>query len=535
MIIGIIASNTILDTLFNTLSIRQDHYFCEFVGVADLSSYNDTLALLHSKLSLPHKGLIFDSGIPLPDDSLLTDTLSNELLSIASHCLISESLHLSSSDLLDTKLKEALDYVITLAVEKGHFTKYMAYNELTKALVIWSITYIEGLDFSDKEPPKCLFYGAVNKESFYFLMLLAHVGVDVLYFNPTGNLTLVSLDTNHLCQQIVLGPPLGAQQVLMEHVSQGVVIEKVTTYARQATSELEQTLYHDTGIYRPWQFSNGTTCPVIMDSVIEDTLTYWNEPARLRPGFKTSDRTVYTPIFLSKISGVYKNHQSYFELVEKLKSADECLFYETTRLTSSGYKQSKTIKYHNLPGQSIPQDMAYYNPQDLSSLSLCLTPDKRIDRNQIKEQVLYQKLLTLRSETQEFILAKLETLWSPSYAPFFEFPITDTERVRLMATIFTAEDRLLGLIERYDFTAHVPKVILYLSGRETFHTDDAMLLGLLHLMSFDLIIMSPNGANNIELMISDKFINFIKLETFVDNLSFKPPTKKKSFLSKLFK
>ena len=104
-----------------------------------------------------------------------------------------------------------------------------------------------------------------------------------------------------------------------------------------------------------------------------------------------------------------------------------------------------------------------------------------------------------------------------------------------MAAIFTAEERLLNLIDGYDFTAEVPKLILYLNGRDTFHTDDAMLLGLLRTMGSDIIILSPNGANNIELVISDKFINQIKLEEFVYDLSLKAPAKKGSFFSKLFR
>ena len=104
-----------------------------------------------------------------------------------------------------------------------------------------------------------------------------------------------------------------------------------------------------------------------------------------------------------------------------------------------------------------------------------------------------------------------------------------------MAAIFTAEDRLLNLIDGYDFTADVPKVIIYLNSRDTFNTDDAMLLGLLRAMGLDFVLLSPNGANNIELVISDKLINHIKLEEFVYDLPLKAPAKKGTFFSKLFR
>lgn len=471
----------------------------------------------------------------MPNNPLLISSILSELPSIKNDDFVTSALRLTSSDVLDTKIKQALYSIITLAIQKEHLINEKERHHLISQLMIWSSTYIEALDFTANEPPKCLFYGAVNRDSFYFLMLLAHIGIDVLCFNPTGDTTLETLDTDHLCQQIILGPKLAQDMPLMAFVSKGVAIEKVTTFARKATTELEQILYHDTGIYKPWQFSDGTTRPLIMDSVIEDTLTYWMEPARLRPGFKTLQKTVYTPIFFNKINGVYKDHQDYFNLVEKLKSAEDCLFYETTQITYTGYKQTRSINYHNLPGQSLPQNVAQYHPRELSSLSLCLNPDQTINRSMIKTQVLYQKLLTLRSDVQEFILTKLEEVWAPNCAAFFQFPVTDTERLRLMAAIFTAEDCLLNLIAGYDFTAKVPKIVLYLNKASTFHTDDAMLLGLLHIMGFDIIILSPNGANTIELVISEKFINPIKLEAFVDDLPFKAPAKKGSFFSKLFR
>ena len=63
-----------------------------------------------------------------------------------------------------------------------------------------------------------------------------------------------------------------------------------------------------------------------------------------------------------------------------------------------------------------------------------------------------------------------------------------------------------------------------------------MLLGLLRQIGFDIILLAPNGANNIELVISDKFINQVKLEQFVYDLELKAPSKAKkgSFFSRLF-
>lgn len=448
---------------------------------------------------------------------------------------VNEDINLTASDSLNKKIKEALDEVIALAITKERFSNETILNNFIAKLMIWCNLYTDGLDFNNDELPKCLFYGPIKRHEVYFLMLLALIGMDVIYFNPTNDATLDDIDCNGMCQKIILGTTSPVLVPYTERIQKGVVIEKVTTYAKKATNELEQTLYNDTGIYKPWQFSDGTTRPIFMDSVIEDTLTYWDEPAKLRPGFKTNGKIVHTPTFFTKISGVYRDVNEYYELIERLKGAKKYAFYESPHLTAVGFGQSRAIQYHNMPTQITTQNLSNFNQQDLYSLAFCLNPDQTIKRDAVMQHVLYKKMLTLRVDLQEFILSKLEETFSSSNLSFFNFPITDKERVRLMAATFTAEDRLLNLIEGYDFTADVPKVIMYVNSRDTFNQDDAMLLGLLRMMGLDVLLLSPNGANNIELVISDKFINQIKLDEFVYDLPLKAPVKKGSFFSKLFR
>lgn len=501
------------------------------------SSYNDTLALFNHKLKDAEKGIILSDTIPKPSDPALIHSILRELVSMRIGNYVNEDINLTASATLNAKLRQALDQVIALAIKQESFGNETIRNNFIAKLMIWCNLYIDGLDFNQDTPPKCLFYGPLKRHEVYFLMILAHIGMDVVYFNPTNDHTLRSIDTLGECQVITLGPILPVLLPFEECIAKGVVVEKVTTYAKKATNELEQTLYQDTGIYKPWQFSDGTTRPIIMDSVIEDTLTYWNEEAKLRPGFKTQGKVVYTPAFFTKINGVYRDVNEYYELVQKLKTAKNCAFYETPHLTTVGtsFGQTRTIQYHNMPAQSSMQNLAHFNQQDLYSLAFCLNPDQTIKRDAIKEHILYKKMLSLRADVQEFILSKLEETFASSNLAFFNFNVTDKERVRLMAALFTADDRIINLIDSYDFTSDVPKLVIYVNSRESFNQDDAMLLGLLRTIGIDVILLSPNGANNIELVISDKFINHIKLDEFVHNLPLKAPSKKGSLFSKLFR
>lgn len=535
--IGITKANNILEEIFDPSKLRTDNFFCQLIGLTSESSYNDTLALFHQKLNEPQRGIVFGESIPNPSDRALIDNILQELNHMTIGNFINEDIQLTASHTLNAKIRVALDQVIALAIAKEHFSNITIRNNFIAKLMIWCNLYTDGLDFEGNLPPACLFYGPIKKHETYFLILLALIGMDVIYFNPTKDITFDNIEGEQFSQTIILGQISPLLTPYLDRVAQGVVVDKVTTYARKATNELEQTLYQETGIYKPWQFSDGTTKPIIMDSVIEDTLTYWQEPAKLRPGFKTYEKTVYVPTFFTKINGVYEELNEYYQLVEKLRASKYCAFYETPHLTHVGFGQKRTIQYHNMSAYTTNQSQAaQFNQQDLYSLAFCLNPDQTIKRDAVKQHVLYQRMLSLRGDLQEFILSKLEETFAVTNSSFFNFPITDKERVRLMAATFTAEEKLINLIDGYDFTEQVPKLVLYINSRESFNQDDTMLLGLLRQIGFDIILLAPNGANNIELVISDKFINQVKLEQFVYDLELKAPSKAKkgSFFSRLF-
>lgn len=535
--IGLIRATHILDDLYNTCTVRTGNYFCEVLGVHNESAYNDLMALYQHKISDdPSSGILFTGPIPNPNDRDLITTIVGELSRMRIGNFINEDISVTPSDEVNYKIRQALDSVIALAIEKEGFSNETIRNNFIAKLIIWANIYIENINFTAHEFPKCIVYGEIKKHCSYFLMLLAQIGFDVVYFNPCNLPTLSQTAPTDWLQKVELGNPAPTLEPFSERAAKGVVVEKVTTYARRATNELEQTLYNDSGVYRPWQFSEGTTRPITMDSVIEDTMTYWDEPARMRPGFKTTQNTVYTPIFFSKVSGVHREINDYYSFVQKLREAKKCLFYESPHLINVGYGQKSNITYHNMSAQTVTHAAADYNQKDLYSLAFCLNPDKTVNKEKVKEHVLYQKMLVLRPDLQTFILNKLDELFVAANNGFFTFEVTDKERVRLMASLFTADDKLLNLIDSYDFTSDIPKIIMYVNSRDTFNTDDFMLLGLLKAIGLDFILLSPNGANNLELGISNKFINHIKLDEFVYDLQLRPPSnKKKSIFNKLFR
>lgn len=515
-----------MEDVFNRSSVIQGNYFCNVKGIDTDSSYNDTLALFNHKFnSLNEAHLTFTSSLNKVTDTTLKDLAQNELLQ--------NPLPLTASIAHNQIFTEALKLTLDMAQRTPAFEDPTALALLKEDLFLWSKTYISTIDFGNVVIPKCMYYGDLTLQEAYFLILLAFIGFDVIYFNPCGQTLLESIDIDGMSQLILLGTPTPNMISFEERISKGVVIDKVTTYAKQAMNELNDHLYGDCGIYRPWQFAHGTTSPVIMDAVIEDTLTYWAEPATLRPGFKTVGETVYTPVFFNKISGVYKDRMAYYQLVQKLKEAPLITFMEnlnfcSTDFTSFSYMQTKAINYHNI-GTSTAQ----FNSRDLASLRPCLNADGTINEETLKTHALFSKWTHLRLETIAFLIGKLNEFMTGRHANLFAFPFGETEKLTLIATSFNMDKEILNLIDRFDFTAQIPKLILYLNGTMPCDTKIALLLGFLHTCGLDIIIFSPNGTSNVNSMISPRFISDIKLEDMVNDFEVKSPPKK-GFFNRLF-
>ncbi len=496
--------------MFKSLSLREGNYFCRIIGVKDEQSYNDTIAFLDSKLKeLKNKSIIFGSTIPNPYSEDLVKSTMDKVDTMNVDDIKNQCIKIVSSDEVNVKIREALAIVVPLAIRNESFSNKTIRNNFIVKLMVWTNEYVEDIQWEEDTAPKCLYYGEIKKYECYFLILLALIGFDVLYLNPQKDNVFQNIDKNEFSQVIKENE---TSEIIdyNTRVASGVVIERVTTYAKQASDELYKTLYNGTGIYKPWQYINGFTKPVIMNSIVEDMITYWDEPSRLRPGFKTEKNLVYIPIFFNKISGVYIDLSEYVGMVNKLKQARFHSFIENSSLTNKNY-----------------------NNQELYSLAFCLNSDKSINKEALKSHEMFNKLKNLRNELQDFIIDKIDE--TVAQKRFFNFEIDDKKILKLIISVLLLDESILNLIDCYDYTASVPKIIIYLKNREMFEDEDVLLLALLHRIGLDIVILTPNGTDNIELKISTDYLNVIRLEEVAFDLDLDKKTKKKSFFEKLFR
>lgn len=510
----IIKAVNIFEDLYRPATLRNGNYFYQLQGIDNEQSYNDFLALADKKSKESSEMLILkEFPLTAPNNRVLIESILEQLPLMVIGQYAQEDLLLVEDSKLNQALKEAFDIVLPFALAKERFASESIRDNFIVKLFIWANQYLNGLHLSHTEIPKCIFYGKPKKHEVYFMLLLAITGLDVVSLSPNIEPLLSKIDSEKLAQIIIVGQA-NSEKTLQERINAGVAIEKITTSAKRATDELEDILYNGTGMFRPWQFADGSTHAVLLDAAYEDVEAFWSAQARMRTGFKVVGKTVYTPVFFTKILGVNRDHDAYFAFVDKLCQAKSVYFTQDVHI-------APTID----------------NQQALYSLAFCLKADKTIDREALKKHEFYNAIQTYRSEMQNFVLDKLDEFFRECEQGYFKFKITDKERIQLIAAILKAPPEILNLLEGYDYPHDIPKVVFYLNGRQIFEKDDALLLGFLNRAGFDLVILSPNGANNIELVIEESFVNVIKLEEFVQDLPLKKQSKaegKKTLLQRIF-
>ena len=147
----------------------------------------------------------------------------------------------------------------------------------------------------------------------FILILLYKMGYDVIYINPLKEEFWDEIDSDGLSECIKEMEILSIES-FRERANKGEVINNFETITKQIQRDIENELFLNTGVFKPWQFRSGYTKSVLLDTILEDIYIYWNEPCKLRSGFKVEGNTVRVPCFFKKINGIYNDELEYQNL-----------------------------------------------------------------------------------------------------------------------------------------------------------------------------------------------------------------------------
>ena len=485
--------NTLRGALLNSSKIYN--LFISYIGVDEAGSYNNRLFKLKNDLEKSHKPfMLIDKKIMNPTSE---EVSSIKRINISNRKQLTDFITLAVSNKFSkTSIPFIVNGFFKLFEKEKDLELSKLYNLCIK-LLCWMIRYNTLFDFDGDNLPILIYYGEISPSEVSFLELLSYMPIDILYICPTKNQKGILKNALEFELQNSLD---------IENFPKTEMKVKVSTVAYKAEKEIESEIYNDTGLYKNQQFANST--PITLRTTYEEISILWGQEAKFRPSFRTDGLKVYTPNIFAKVCGVKdKDENKYFKSIKSLINDD-------------------TIYYKNIP--FLTEKHTLKN----SSLNMCLHNNK-IDIDGIKKIEEY-KYEYLDLNTQHYIISKIDELINLNW---IKYTGSDLNNI-ILGTLLNLDKPTLKLIQKFDFTKNIPKIVIVDTTEEMATVYDCIYLLFLNLIGFDIVIFTPTGYRNIEKFIMDSSFENHIIGEFMFNLkapNFKTSTtEKKGFFERLF-
>lgn len=353
--------------------------------------------------------------------------------------------------------------------------------------------------------PVILYYGDISQSEMYFLNFMSRCGFDTVYISPNKKNSALVIDKNIGGRMQIFELPQSKESGSYPNKA---IKMKVATVAYSAERDLDTMLYGgDTGIYRSFQFPNSQS--VTLKTTFEEISILWKQEARFRTGFTTAGNLVSVPNIFAKISGVENgNLNNYWEDVRQ-------------KLTPDTFLIIKAKNPENEPAEDLSVYRQFYR-------------NGQYDFERFKASTL-NKFSYLPDRIQDLLFYKLQEVVSSGFLKL--------EGDELMCSVLNHGMNLtksfMQMIQRFDFTRTIPKLIYIDAIEDTFQLWECIQLVLCNLIGFDILIYTPTGYKNLETYVSsDAFEEHIMNQFLydVEVPKFKIPSEEKSggFFGKLF-
>jgi len=477
-------------------------FFQRYIGVEEndnngLDTYYNSILNLDKKLSGSKNGYIrFDRPIPMASSKQVSSILDelretnffdlNKKDVFINKLLDLKAFPRSKDEIMNLQIKKSFKEIINLYIEREEKINSSRLQNFVIKLIAWINSYINILfkELIKEDNPKILYYGEIKQHDIYFLIYFFKLGCDVLYINSEDKYEKLFHDIDPSNQYSKL-TKLKEQNTLQEFP----VIERQvrkSTVAYNASQEIQQVIYGDgdTGLFKARQYDEGSTNPVGLKTTYDELKILWNEPANLRPEFKVENNTVYVPNLFAKINGVFENINDYW----------------------SDYKYFSTA-HNTFVIKAVPFTKITYSRQDLFSSAFLFNEKGLVDENKLFKNALY-KFGYLKNSLQHFIVDKInELILSKDFKENYD----EKFKLKILMTIINMDSEILKLIEKFDFTAEVPKLVVYNNTKENFSEEDIILIAFMNKVGADIVIFTPTNYNNVESLIKDTLFDVHQL------------------------
>lgn len=481
--------------------------FLRYIGIDNQNEYNDVLATFVDKVNTNKDiSILFENEIPFPQNFNLMSAVSEALNTIDVSHFKDGDVVIFNDNILDNMFTEALNDVVSIAIANENFANISMRNSFITKLIMWSYTYMAHIDFHTNRNPKCIYYGNISHHEIYFLLLLYRMTFDVIYINPLKDEDFELLDIDHL-STLVASNYIMPVDTLTNRTANAKVLTYNESYLYQMQTQIDNTLYGD-GVYKPWQLRSYTPIAITKQSTLIDLEQNINEPAKVRDGFVVNGNTVNIPCFFMKLDGIYKDQEVYNQLVSKCTN---------TAISEVFITQDFVLPWKN---------------EDMYALAFTQLSNGMFDIEEIKKLPFYT-YSKYKSEVQNLLLNKINEILSSNILQIVQ---TKEETLRYVMMLLNLNERLIRLVDNFDFANDIVKVIVFLENNQILTNDTMLVLAFLHTIGMDILIFDPSGMTNTDNIISSNIISNIRLEYMKYDLTFADTKKKqkKGFWKKLF-
>lgn len=374
-------------------------------------------------------------------------------------------------------------------------------------LVTWLYRCTQARKYAVKyeDIPVILYYGDISQSELYFLNFMSKCGFDVVYITPNRSMLDMTVDKNIDDRMQIFQLPESKES---GSYPDKPIKMKMATAAYSAERELDTMLYGgDAGIYRSFQFPNSQS--LTLRTTYEEIGILWKEEARFRTGFSTSGNLVIVPNVFAKISGVKdRNAGEYWEEVRSRLTPETLIYVKKQGQASDGLLDLSVYR-------------SYYR-------------NGEIDIEKLKASTL-NKYSYLPDRLQDMLFYKMQEAVSSGFLKLEG----DSLMCGVMHYGLNLDKDFLRLIQHFDFTRQIPKLVVVDAVEETFTPEECIRIVLCNMIGFDILIYTPTGYKNLETFIKgDAFEEHIMNE-FMYNMEvpkLKIPSEEKNsgFFGKLF-
>ena len=448
-----IFESTLIPMSQRTGTVKYKNIFAMIEGVEGDDYSNKLFFWMDSAKSKNKIITIFNKQIPNPEPNEVA-RFKNPIISDIQEWFakVSQYIDFLATPDLNEMAKYSLERIMVGQDQGKARTRVMT-------LICWLYRYKDVIKFNE-DTYTFIMFGQCKYNEGFFLELLASISMDVLLVCTNQNVHVEYKSPNMLIKTFDIFENIEEFPTKEKHI-------QLSTTAHQAQRELDTILYSDDGFYRNRQFVNSV--PITLKTTYDEINILWKTEAKFRPHFSTRTEYVTVPNIFAKVSGIEDGNIGKYWAGIKEKVTKDTIVH-------------KSVNFANVDRQG--QLFYDYNQ---------FIKNGRLDQVKIKSSHYY-KYDYLNGDIQDYILDKIDEVLTTDWLGTNK---NEIQQISMMLFL-NLDKELIRIIQRFDFTKEIPKLIIIHTDEATCRIEDCVYITFLSLVGFDVVIYTPTGYRDIE-------------------------------------